>query len=147
MLITKIAVDIWKRTAALIFSSGELLTTFSKNMGAKEKFRPTLFRWDYFLKMVTGKETFKIFFLWMMFDPIWDIIYLNTFFWWLICYSFVHITPPLLCNFHSLNKGCSVRNLLTGLSLGSTIYILLNSPMFIVLDYYVENFLLLLRTS
>lgn len=110
MLITKIEVEIWSNTAALNFYSGELWTTFSKNIGAKDKFLATLFKWDYFLKMITGKEKFIMLFLWRMLDPIFEIMYLKTFFWTLICSSSVHKTPPFLWIFHYLNKGCYLRN-------------------------------------
>lgn len=58
---TRFDMEIWKSTTAFILYEGELLATFSKKIGAYEKFLAILFKCDSLRKITTGNETFKIF--------------------------------------------------------------------------------------
>lgn len=118
LLIISVVIEIWNKLAAFILYYALLFTTFYINIGAYEKFLAILFKWDYFLKIITGKDIFNMFLKRTKFDPICDKIILNNFFCKLICSSSVQMTPPFLYNLHSLNNGCSVKKLFNGCSHG-----------------------------
>jgi hypothetical protein len=70
ILIIKFAIEIWNKIVPFILYYAELLLTFYMKLGAYEKFRAMLFKWDYFLKITTGKDIFKMLLKRTKFDPI-----------------------------------------------------------------------------